>query len=209
MPRVTAKSMAEMMPLPGYAQVRILAGQKYPRNAPSAFQVPYYSPAIASFRAAYKSGDRKAALDHAIAQAAGQKVSHKRANLERAIRAFAQSEHTRRHLNNVRVPRVESAVGTVEIKASPDLEATEDDGKQVVIYYHCGHLAFDIEAAKRLLEIAHWIYEQNQIDIAPQQFEMLDLSSGTLHKVRRIRPATIKNMKTTAKVIESLWESLE
>jgi len=208
MPRVTAKSMAEMMSLPGHAQMGLLVGQKYPKKAPSSFQVPYYSPAVTAFRDVYRTGNSKEVLAQALAAAEAQGNEHRRRNLERAIKAFSQTDEAKRRLSSVRVPRLEAALGNVGIKASPDLEAIDEDGDSVVIYYHCGTLAFDVEAAKRLLEIAHWIYEQNGLNLHPWQFEMLDLSSGTLHTVKKIRPATIKDMKTTAKLIESVWEAL-
>jgi len=208
MPRVTAKSMAEMMSLPGHAQVGLLVGQKYPKKAPSSFQVPYYAPAVKAFRDVYRKGEAKDVVAQALASAEAQGNVHRRRNLERAIKAFAQSKSAQRKLFSVAVPRLEAALGAVGIKASPDLQAVDEKGNQVVIYYHCGTLAFDVEAAKRLLEIAHWIYAQNDQELAPRQFEMLDLSSGTLHQIKKVRPSTIKDMKTTAKLIESVWENL-
>lgn len=208
MPSVSAKSMAEMMSLPGYAQMSILASQKYPKKAPNAFRVPYYSPATAAFRAAYRAEDAHAVLMDALAKAATKKLQHQRDNLERVIRAFDASPQSERILNSIRVPRIDASVGAVLLRASPDLEGQDNKGSRKVIYFHCGSLKFDAEAAKRLLEISHWIYEQNEIDIDPAAFEMIDVSAGVLHRVKTVRPTTIKNMKSTSKLIEQLWEGL-
>ncbi len=208
MPRVNARSMAEMMSLPGHAQMRVLAAQKYPGQSPNVFRVPYYAPAVAAFRAAYKSDAPHDVLKAAIAKAAGERLPHRRHNLERAIGAFGKLPESDRHLKSIRVPRVNSNIGSVELKASPDIEAKDDNDRTVVIYYNCTAFKFDEDVAKRLLEIAHWIYEQNSIDLDPKQFEMLDLSTGVLHRIKKIRAATIQNMKTTARMIEQLWDSL-
>lgn len=208
MPSVTAKSMAEMMTLPGYAQMNILAAQKYPKQAPNVFRVPYYSAAIAAFRAAYRSGSAKDITDRALAKAQTMKIPHQRDNLSRVVKAFQSSTQGERKLREIAVPRLDAHIETVSIRASADLEGTDDSGHRKVIYFHCGAISFDTEAAKRLLEISHWIYEQNGRDIDPIDFEMIDLSSGTLHRVKVIRPTTIKNMKATSKMIAQLWDGL-
>lgn len=208
MPSVTAKSMAEMMTLPGYAQVSILAAQKYPKKAPNVFRVPYYAPAVASFRAAYRAGSAETAIDTALAKAQSMKLAHQRDNLTRVLKAFRSSDQCKRKLTGIAVPRLDAQIDSVSIRASADLEGTDDSGHRKIIYFHCGSVSFDVEAAKRLLEIAHWIYEQNGREIDPINFEMVDLTCGTLHRVKSIRSTTIKNMTVTSKMISQLWDGL-
>lgn len=50
MPSLTAKSMAEMLKLPGYQQQNILVAQKYPKSAPQIFRTLYYQPTLKAIR---------------------------------------------------------------------------------------------------------------------------------------------------------------
>ncbi|WP_266157246.1 hypothetical protein [Dyella silvatica] len=59
------------------------------------------------------------------------------------------------------------------------------------------------------LEIAHWLLEQNGIDIAPRQIEFIDLFSGRLYTIKRRREKTIKLLDENARLIQSLWPSID
>lgn len=207
MPRMNARSMAEMIAVPGYAQLSMLTAQKYPKKGGAKFMVPYYGPAIAGFRQAISSNDPANALSAAESKAQAVGNKSRRENLARALDRFKHSGLLDRPLKLRTNAKIEASVGTVELRASPDLVA--DDGKgPIVMYFNCNILAYDQETARRLLEIAHWLYGQNNIDIAPQRFEMLDLASGTLHQGKKPRSTTIAQMKKTATVIESVWDAI-
>lgn len=208
MPRVTAKSMAEMIALPAHVQMRILTNQKYPRQGPAIFRVPYYAPAVNTFRRTYDSGAPLTEIDAEIARSASFRNAARRENLERALNMFKETQDWGRGLHVTARKRVEVAIGTVDLRASADVDAIDDNGRPVVIYYNCKSVRFDPEATKRLLEIAHWLYEQHEIDVPLNRFEMLDLADGTIHRISRPRAATIHNMKQTARAIESLWDAI-
>jgi len=208
MPRINAKGMAEMIALPGYAQIPILAAQKYPSQGPAQFRRPYYAPAIDAIRNAYQSNDRGATVRDAREAIRGLKVASRRENLNRVLESFGNSDQLQRQLTIARKPRIIANLGTVELRASPDIVAIDEAGATKLLYYHCKSTAYDQEAAKRLIEISHWLCEENEIDIAPRDIEVIDLSNGTLHRIRNRRESTVRQMKQTAKVIASLWDDL-
>lgn len=208
MPRINAKGMAEMIALPGYAQIPILVAQKYPSQGPAQFRRPYYAPAIDAIRNIYRSGNRADTIQNAQAAIQGLKVPSRRTNLSRVLQSFEGSDQLQRQLTIAKNPKIISNLGTVELRASPDIVATDEAGTAKMLYYHCKSTAYDQEAAKRLIEIAHWLCEENEIEIAPRDIEVIDLSNGVLHRIRSRRESTIKQMKQTAKVIASLWDDL-
>jgi len=64
-PFLTVRALAEMMQLPLYEQVRILSEQKYPREAPQRFRIPYYSPGLVAIRNYYRSANDQGVLEEA------------------------------------------------------------------------------------------------------------------------------------------------
>ena len=59
------------------------------------------------------------------------------------------------------------------------------------------------------LEIAHWRLEENGIKVKPSQLEFIDLFTGVLYRGKKPRIKTIKLLKDNAKLIESLWPSID
>lgn len=207
MPSLTVRAMAEMLRLPAYEQVRILAEQKHPKQAPQIFRTPYYQPAVAGIRAFYAEGNDVKQLTAARAKALNASQQSRRENVLRVIDKFEASAGAKRSLVIAKNGKYTAIVGDVELRLSPDIQALDGD-KPVFIYYNCRATGLDEEAAKSTLEIAHWVLEANGLDVKPVQVEYLDLATGVLHRVKKRRPTTVKALKSNAKIISTLWPSL-
>lgn len=91
---------------------------------------------------------------------------------------------------------------------SPDLFAFEGDEERF-IYFNFKAEQQDPEAARMTLEIAHWLLEENGVDIKPDQLELVDLFTGVLYRGKKRRVKTIKLLKENARLIESLWPTID
>lgn len=207
MPSLTVRAMAEMLRLPAYEQVRILAEQKHPKQAPQIFRTPYYQPAIAGLRAFYAGGNDPTRLLAARGKALSASQQSRRDNLIRVIDRFEASHAAKRLLVIMKNSKYIASVGDVQFRLSPDIQALDGE-KPVFIYYNCRATKLDEEAARLTLEIAHWVLEENGVDVKPIQVEFLDLATGTLHRVQKRRPTTVKALKGNAKIISTLWSTL-
>lgn len=54
--------------MPALAQMRILAGQKYPKQEPQVFRTPYYQPALQGIKNYYKAGNAISELTTALSK---------------------------------------------------------------------------------------------------------------------------------------------
>jgi hypothetical protein len=207
MPRINARNMAELIAMPAYVQLAMLTGQKYPKQGPSQFKRPFYAPAVDAIRSYYRSDDKQQTLAAAVGKVQGIANQARRDNLLRAIDAFRKSDQSTRALAVQKNSRIEVAIGDVALRASPDMTASDDKGP-LLIYYNLKIVAFDVEAARRLAEITHWLCEQNEIEIPINRIELVDLANGSLHRTKTRRAATIRQMKQTSKVIQSLWDQI-
>jgi len=207
MPSLTVRSIAEMLRLPAFEQVRILTEQKYPKQQPQSFRTPYYQAALTGIRNFYSADHAKTSLAdaRAKAQAAGQLT--RRQNNLRVIDKFEESAQAARSLVPMANSRYSAEIERVVLRLSPDLQATEDDQRRV-LYFNCRNAKLDDEAAKYTLEIAHWLLEQNEIEVKPQQIEYIDLATGKLHRVKKRRAATIRALRANAQIIDALWPTL-
>lgn len=66
MPSLTVRAMAEMLRQPAYAQARILADQKYPKQEPQVFRTPYYQQALTGVRNFYRSSNNSSEILSAL-----------------------------------------------------------------------------------------------------------------------------------------------
>ncbi len=96
----------------------------------------------------------------------------------------------------------------LELRLSPDLWAYEGTEERI-IFFNANVLPQDPALAKKTLEIAHWVLEQNGLDLKPEQVEFIDLTTGVLHKIKRRRQKTIKDLGENAKLITSLWPTID
>jgi hypothetical protein len=207
MPKLNARAAAEMLKLPAYEQLRILLEQKYPKQGPQPFRIPYYRPAVSAIRNFYTAGNDLSVLAQARngVQGIGQAV--RRTQLLRALQSFEGSPLARRKLRPCKNYQVVASIGDVHIRASPDFQATDGDDTHKVLYVNCKQVPLDPDFAQRLVEVAQWIYAENSIDLPIEDFEVLDLAARKFLRFKRRRPQTIKLLKQNAKVIEALWNA--
>ena len=59
------------------------------------------------------------------------------------------------------------------------------------------------------VEIAHWLLEQNKLDVKAEQIEFIDLFTGALYKIKKRRAKTLKLLGENAKLIESFWPTID
>lgn len=205
-PRLSVRTAARFLRLPALEQVRILHDQKYPRQAPQVFKQPYYQPALTSIREVISKGPAGIADARALLQRVSQPA--RRMHSIRVLEGFASSDHAKRGLRLGTLKRYQADLGGLELRLSPDLVAHEGDEERF-IYFNFKAEQYDSESAKMTLEIAHWLLEENGVEAAPEQVEFIDLFTGTLYKVKRRRARTIRLLEENAKLIESLWPTID
>lgn len=205
-PRLSDRTAAKFLRLPALDQMRILREQKFPKEAPQFFMTQYYQPALTGIRQIVERG----AVGLVDARATVQKISKssQRMHTMRVVEQFWGSEHAARGLTLTAVKRHRLELGDVELRTSPDLCALEVDEERF-IYFNFKAETLDPEAARMTLEIAHWISRENDIDVDPEQLEFIDLFTGTLYRGKQPRARTIKLLQENARLIESLWPTID
>ncbi len=205
-PRLSARSAAKFVRLPAVEQMRLLHDQKYPKQTPQVFKQPYYAPPINGIRDFLGRG--LPGLVDARAKIQSLKIPSRRDHCNRVLTQFIESEHAHRGLRPTSMLRCYASLSDLVSSLSPDLCAMEGQEERV-IYFNANASEQDPEAAKMTLEIAHWLLEQNGVDIAPRQIEFIDLFSGKLYTIKRRREKTIKLLDENARLIQSLWPSID
>jgi hypothetical protein len=207
MPRLTVKSAAELLRLPAYEHLRILHEQKYPQQQPQIFRTPYYAPARNAIRNYYQSGNDRLTLVQARAKIAQLGLPQRQRGNKRVVDAFERGSQSSRRLTPVSLPRTTVSVGEVEFSLSLDLLAHET-GSARHIYYNFRTTAIDPEIAKAALDIAHWVLTGAGQDVPIGQLEYIDFANGKVYKLKNRRPATIRRLTASAKIIEALWATI-
>ncbi len=205
-PRLSVRTAALFLRLPAVQQMKILHDQKYPKQAPQVFRQPYYQPALHGIRGLLENG--AAALDAARAQIQSIPQPSRRMHSMRVLEQFAGSEHAHRALRPAPHKRLYAAIGGLELRLSPDLIALEGDEERF-IYFNFKAEQYDAESAKMTNEIAHWLLEENGLEVKPKQIEFIDLFTGVLYKLAKRRKRTIALLAENAKLIENLWPAIE
>lgn len=201
-PRLSARNAAKFLTMNMLEQKRLLLDQKYPTQKP---KIIYYAPPVAGIRDFLEFGPET--LINTRAQIQGIKVASRRMHCLRALEQFVQSDHAKRGLKPVTMHRYSAHLHDLELRLSPDLWAFEGDEERV-IYFNANVTPQDAEQARKTVEIAHWLLEQNNLNIKPEQIEFIDLSTGVLHKFKKTRAKTMKDLSENAKVIGDLWPTL-
>lgn len=205
-PRLSERTAAQFLQLPAVEQARILHDQKYPRLAPQVFKQPYYQPALSGIRDVLTEGAAGLVKARASVQSIAQ--PSRRMHTMRVIESFAASEHAKRGLKIGTRKRYYAAIGEVELRLSPDLFAVECDQDRI-LYFNFKAAQCNPEVARMTLEIGHWLLEQNGVSIAPDQLEFIDLFTGALYRGKRRRLRTVRALEENAKLIESLWPTID
>lgn len=207
LPSVTVRSLAEMLLLPAYEQVRILSDQKYPKKEPQVFMIPYYGPALNGIRSFYKQQNDKKALVLAKSKIESIGVESRREHNKRVLDKFERSAQRDRKLTPQLNPKTKVVVKNVEVRLSPDLRATEN-GKERIIFYNCRSTPVTDQLAKLTLEAAHWVLERAKVNIPIGMIEYVDLTTGKAHITKKRRPATVRVIEANVGIIETLWPTV-
>ncbi len=205
-PRLSDRNAARFLRLPAAKQMRFLHDQKYPRGSPQSFKPPFYAPAISGIREVIKRGfpglvDARAKLQGVTQQA-------RRENLMRVLDAFATSPHAGRRLTLATAHRYHAHIRNLELRLSPHVVAMEGNELRYM-YFHEKRKECDPGEARLTLEFGYWILQQNGVEVAPHQLELIDLFTGKLYKGREPRVETVKTLEELARLIESLWPTIE
>jgi len=207
MPRLTVRAFAELMALPLYEQVRILQEQKYPKQQPQLFKVPYYAPALNGIRDFYRVGNDFSAFSVARAKIAAVKLDSKRKNNFRVLDQFENSSQvTRPLLVRPSISR-EALLSKTQLGLKFDLVA-EEKGKPRLIFYNCRIAIIEPDIARTTLELAQWVLEQRGGSVDLNRLQLIDLASGKVYAHGSRRPTTMKRAVQNAKVIEAIWPTI-
>jgi hypothetical protein len=207
MPRLTVKSMGEMLRLPMQDQVRILREQKYPKRSPSKFKTPYYGPAATSIRKFYSAECDERVLDEASKDILRIALESRRDHNLRIVRQFRDGSQRARPLRLEPNSRVSLVVDDVELRLSPDIRAREKTQPKVVYYNYRAQKLNDL-IARNTLEIASWVLDSNGIRFPVEALEYVDLHTGTVHRIGRRNPHTIRQVKRNIEIIGKLWKEI-
>lgn len=206
-PRLSARNAAKYFRLPMAEQVRFLREQKFPKEVPQVFRQPYYAVAIWSIRTYLERGTE--ALVDIRAKILRIPNAAQRMHVTRVVQGFIDSMHAKRSLRPTINSKRVAYTRNVELRLSPDLVAYEGDELRY-IFFNSKAEAADPETARLTLELGHWILNQESFeDVGPHQLEYIDLFTGTASRGRKIRKKTLRDLKENARLIESLWPSLD
>jgi hypothetical protein len=208
-PVLTVRAFAEMLELPLYQQVRILTEQKYPRQAPASYRVPYYRPALQAIRNFYNSARQTQVILDAIAsiQASGMPP----ARIENNVRVLTDLQRTRqmrRHLTPRPTRRIRSDFTGVELKLTPDLVGAEGQAEKT-IFYNFRQAKLTSSVARVTLELAAWVLRHVGSAVELGSLEYVDLADrGKVRQISGIRSLTIRRAQQNARAIRQIWDGL-
>lgn len=205
-PRLSARNAAKFVRLPAVEQMKLLHDQKYPKQEPQVFKQPYYAPVTNGIRGFLEHG--KQGLIDARAQIQRISVASRRMHNTRVLEAFVKSDHANRGLKPAAMPRYYAHIRNLELRLSPDLIAYEGNDERF-IYFNATAEEYHPETARLTLEIAFWVLKENGVEVKPRQVEFIDLFTGVLYLGRKPRVKTIRTLRENARLIESMWPTIE
>jgi hypothetical protein len=194
------------MHLPAYEHERILREQKYPREAPNAYRVPYYRPALNAIRAYYTSGNDRAVLTNAVIglQGGGGNVRRIQNNV-RIIERFRNGRQAVRPLKPQRNPTFDMTLDGVDIRLTWDLTALENQADRRILY-NFRVTAIEAAVARTTLDLSRWILEEQGLKLPTRSFEYVDLQANQVHSLGRAGAITRRRAHQSARFIRTLWE---
>lgn len=210
MPVLTARAFSEMLHLPGYEQQRILVEQKYPRQGPSPFKIPYYVSALSQLRTYFATNHDRASLDTWIVEEApALKPQSKAINNARLVSSFLASHFADRMLIPARFQKHfrGNPNPNVELKLSFDLVGSEG-GTDRFVFVNPRSIAIDQQVAEETLQIGFWILSQRLPGVEISSLEYWDIPSDARYVVSKIAKRVITNMHNNAALVDAIWNSL-
>ena len=137
---------------------------------------------------------------------ASQMQDHKKKHNLRAMKSFlGMKPLASRSLKPVKSYASSITINGVDVRCFPDLIAIEGD---VVKYFllNCSESAFDHEAARRALELTHWLLNEADVITAPGDIEFVDLCNQVVHiNGKSPRKTVVKEAIQNLKVIDQVW----
>ena len=126
MPDLTVRSFAELISLPAYEQIRILHEQKYPRQVPQAFKIPYYKPVLNTIKEYFRNNNDSNIIRGAIIDFDSTiRLESKRNHNKRVLNSFSNSFQATRSLIINSQKRYYFDIGNFRLRLSFDLNVTE------------------------------------------------------------------------------------
>lgn len=205
-PRLSVRGAATFIRLPAVEQMRLLHDQKYPKQAPQVFKQPYYAPPIKGIKEFLERG--APGLIDARAQLQGLRIPSRRMHCMRVLESFVQSEHASRGLKPLAIQRLYAHMHGLELRLSPDLVALDGNDERY-IYFNASAKQFDPETARLILEFAYWLLRENGVEVKPKQVEFIDLFTGVLYLGRSPRKSKLRDLEENARLIESMWPTID
>lgn len=209
-PSLTVRSFAEMIHLPAYEQMRILAEQKYPADEPARHRVPYYCEAKAAIRRFYRHDNDPRIVDDVQRhlQARRKMTSRARAaHNSRVLDAFIHSPEAHRRLEVCPFGTRKRSLHGVDLRLTFDLVADEK-GKVKFKYYNMRVEEMDEELIRSTLELSSHLMAAEKIAHRFCDLEYFDFESGKLYRWSRPRKRTLQRAANNADLVKTLWPTL-
>ena len=206
-PRLTVKSVADILLNPKSNTSTVLQDQKYPANDPQKFRTPYYQGSIAAIRQYYANANDTKTLAHWRNKLLSIKNEARRANNIRVIDVFATSSLAKRKLIPTTNKRYVSTINGVTISLSADMQATQGGVLQIV-YFHCRAVPLDPLVADMIANVANLVLQGHGVIATPPQIEVMDLCVGKSLRASTWNSATQKSVAARAQAISQLWTQI-
>jgi hypothetical protein len=208
MPELTVKALGEMIHLPLYEQMRILAEQKYPRQIPAMFRVPFYGPALVAIREYYRRGNDLGVVDAAVAQIErGDGIPAKIAHNVAVLQAFRGGRQRQRVLTPRPGSRSVVDLSGLDVKFTPDLVADEG-GRRKYVLYNFRAVDPTPEVARTILELACHVASNAGLECQARDLEFVSIRSDRVHRIAQIRRGTLNRARQNARAILQLWPAI-
>ncbi|MFA6958361.1 MAG: hypothetical protein WC538_21045 [Thermoanaerobaculia bacterium] len=218
-PRVTVKSLAEIMMLPAFDQERALRDQKYPRSDKGKNRVPYYQPANQALKSYVECLDVRV-IELAIDEQEAKRIAAVEGDDDPPAQRVTRIEHNLRVLAALSTfPRLrevtggrrgltrETLVAGVSVRSTPELHVIID-GEMRHVFVECAEEVNEDEA-RRTLELAHWLErEVGDADASIKNFEYWLLAEGRALSVRSSRKSTVDRALRTLPILASAWDQI-
>lgn len=209
MPELTARSFAEMMHMPAYEQQRILYEQKYPRQTPNVFRLPFYKPALDTIKLYYRNGNNPGIINtwmNATAQTLNPQA--RRTNNIRVTSSFLSSNQANRMIQITRsMTRYLATTQGVDLKLTFDIYGNENS-VDIYLLYNCRNVPIDSTIARDTLQISYWIMLQNGFQGRIQQLQYVDLVGNAVYTARQLTNTLQRNMNNNASIVSAIWNTI-
>jgi len=208
MPTLNVKAFAELLNLPAIQQQKVLYSQKYPKDEPQIFRIPFYSKSLSAISKYYRNSNQSSIINSAINEInTTVEPKPKRENNVRVLRCFLGSKQAKRSLNVISNKKFSISINSVDIRLSFDISSTEK-GKGKYIFYNWRNIPIDTVVARRTVEIAGYVLEKAKAGIDVSQIELVDLAVGKTYRSPRIKPSTVNLILNNINIIDAIWKTI-